>query len=255
MGYGESISMKGWIKLHRSLLEWEWYDDTNTVRLFLHLLLKANHKDKKYKGQLIQRGQLVTGRSLLSEQTGLSEQQIRTCLNKLKSTNEITIKSTSKGTLVTLANYGLYQDGGSEPTSTSTSNQTNEQPATNQQSTTNKNVKNENKQDTCTSIDARDPVPYQKIVDQYNGVLVELPAVAILNASRKQLIKSRWNQKEEFQSVEFWGQFFNYVSQSDFLMGRAEPRPGSSKPWQATFDWIMKQANFVKIYEGNYENQ
>jgi hypothetical protein len=137
--------MNGWIKLHRKFLEWEWYDDTNSVRVFLHLLIKANHKDKNYRGTLIKRGQLVTGRTLLSEQTGLSEQQIRTVLNKLKSTGELTIKSTSKGSLVTLVNYGLYQGDDTQSTSATTSKLTNEQPASNQQSTTNKNVKNEKK--------------------------------------------------------------------------------------------------------------
>ena len=39
---------KGWIKLHRQFLEWEWYDEPNCTRVFLHCLLKANHKDKRY---------------------------------------------------------------------------------------------------------------------------------------------------------------------------------------------------------------
>ena len=134
--------MSGWIKLHRSLLDWEWYDDINVSRLFLHLMLKANHKDRKYKGTLIKRGQLLTGRELLSNETGLSQQQIRTCLTKLKSTSDITIESTSKGTLLTVDNYDVYQGADSESTSKTTSNLTNEQPAINQQSTTNKNVKN-----------------------------------------------------------------------------------------------------------------
>ena len=40
--------MEGWVKLHRKFLEWEWYDKSETVHLFLHCLLKANHKDKSY---------------------------------------------------------------------------------------------------------------------------------------------------------------------------------------------------------------
>jgi len=134
----------GWIKLHRQLLEWEWYSDINVTRLFLHLMLKANHKDKKYRGIVIQRGQLLTGRELLSSETGLSEQQIRTCLTKLKSTSDITIKSTSKGTLLTVDNYGIYQGCDDVSTSKSTSTLTNEQPTDNQRVTTNKNVKNDN---------------------------------------------------------------------------------------------------------------
>lgn len=130
--------MSGWIKIHRSILEWEWYEDTNTFRLFMHLILKANHKDRNYKGKLIKRGSLVTGRELLSVETGLSIQQIRTCLERLKSTNEITIKSSSKGTEIQVVKYNEYQ--------LITNDVTNKQPTSNQQVTTNKNVKNEKKE-------------------------------------------------------------------------------------------------------------
>ena len=130
-------SSNGWVKIHRQFLEWEWYDDANTKIMFLHLLLKANHKDKKYRGQLVKRGSLLTGRELLSKETGLSEMQVRTSLNKLKSTNEITIKSSNKGTEIQIVKYNDYQ--------VVTNEVTNEQPASNQQVTTNKNVKKEKK--------------------------------------------------------------------------------------------------------------
>ena len=89
----------GWIKIHRNMLDWEWYLDSNIVRLFIHLLLKANWEDKKWCGILIKRGSFVTSHGSLSEETKLSIQQIRTCLSKLKLTDEILIKSTNKHTL------------------------------------------------------------------------------------------------------------------------------------------------------------
>lgn len=101
--------MEGWIKIHRKIINWEWYDDINTKVLFLHLLLTANHQNKKWRGQIIKRGQKITSLSHLSKETGLSLQQIRTSLNKLKSTNEITIKSTSKYTLISIEKYSDYQ--------------------------------------------------------------------------------------------------------------------------------------------------
>lgn len=127
--------MSGWIKIHRKITEWEWYDDANTFRLFMHLILKANHKNKKYRGQLVKTGSLLTGRELLSQETGLSIQQIRTCLNRLKSTNQITIDSTRQGTIIQVINYDKYQ--------VSTNESTNDQPTINQQVTTNKNDKKE----------------------------------------------------------------------------------------------------------------
>jgi len=83
----------GFIKIYRLFLEWEWYDDINTSRLFLHLLLKANFKDKKWHGIDVKRGEILTGRKELSKQTGLSEQQVRSSLNKLKSTSGLTFIS------------------------------------------------------------------------------------------------------------------------------------------------------------------
>jgi len=140
------INMSGWIKIHRSILDWEWYEDTNTFRLFIHLILKANHKDKNYKGKLIKRGCLVTGRDLLSVETGLSVRQIRTCLERLKSTNEIAIKTGSKGTEIQIVKYEEYQ--------LATSETTNKRPTNDQQTTTNKNVKKEkNEKNTIPTLE------------------------------------------------------------------------------------------------------
>lgn len=104
------MSKKGFIVLHRSLLDWEWYSDKNTKILFLHLLLTANFEDKKWRGVDIKRGQVISGRIELAKSTGLTEREIRTSLSKLKTTNELTIKATSKFSIFTLTNYGLYQD-------------------------------------------------------------------------------------------------------------------------------------------------
>lgn len=125
--------MQGWIKLHRQLLEWEWYGDLNTFRLFTHLLLMANHKDKKYKGLLLKAGTVITGRELLAKQTGLTVQQVRTSIDRLISTNEITNKTSPQGTIIQIVKYIDYQ--------VLTNEVTIKQPTSNQQVTTNKNVK------------------------------------------------------------------------------------------------------------------
>ena len=119
--------IQGWIKIHRQLLEWEWYDDINVTRLFLHILLKANHKSKNYKGELIQIGEHLTSREILANETGLTIRQVRTALTKLKTTNEVTIKSSSQGTKIQVVNYEKYQ--------VTTSEVTTKRPATDQQAT------------------------------------------------------------------------------------------------------------------------
>jgi len=126
--------MSGWIKIHRQIVDWEWFSDTNTFRVFLQLLLKANHKEKKYRGMDLKIGTIITSRDILAMETGLSVRQVRTALDKLKSTNEVTIKTSSQGTIIEVVNYAKYQ--------LTTSETTNERPTNDQQTTTNKNVKN-----------------------------------------------------------------------------------------------------------------
>jgi len=127
----------GWIKIHRKLLDWEWYDEPNTLRLFLHLLLKANHKNKSYRGTVIKEGQVMTGYDKLAKELSLSTQKIRTAINKLKLTNEITSVSTSQGTIIQIVKYKEYQ--------VVTSKLTDEKQTDNKRITTNKNVKKEKK--------------------------------------------------------------------------------------------------------------
>jgi DNA-binding transcriptional regulator YhcF (GntR family) len=130
-------------------MEWGWYKDPNTKAVFLHLLLTANFKEGEYKGVPLKPGQTIIGRKALAEQLGISEQCVRTALNRLKSTNEITIKSTNKFSVVTVENWAMYQSDESESTNESTNTLTNNQPTTNQQLTNNqphlKNDKKDNK--------------------------------------------------------------------------------------------------------------
>jgi hypothetical protein len=100
----------GFIKIDKRILEWGWYSDINTKSVFLHLLLKANWKDQKFQNLLVKRGQLVTSVKSLSKDLDLTEKQIRLCLKKLISTNEISTKGTNKFTLINIENYCLYQD-------------------------------------------------------------------------------------------------------------------------------------------------
>jgi len=139
---------KGFISLHRRFLEWEWYSDNSTKILFIHLLIKANYADKKWRGKVIKRGSFLTGRVKLSTETGLTEQQVRTSLRKLKSTNEITIETTSVNSLISITNYDKFQKGNQQNNQRVTSQITNEQPTSNQRvTTTNKdnNINNINK--------------------------------------------------------------------------------------------------------------
>ena len=111
---------EGWIKLNRKFLEWEWFEDPAMVKLFLFLLLKANYKDKRWKGIEVKRGQLVTTLRDMVKQAGISMQKLRTCLAKLQETQEINTQTTHQFTIITVCKYDSYQsqedDGNTQST-------------------------------------------------------------------------------------------------------------------------------------------
>lgn len=98
-----------YIKLNRKMLDWEWYTNINTCRLFIHMLLKANWKDAKFQGTTVPRGSFISSVCKLAEETALTEREIRTAISHLKLTGEVTSKSTNKYTVFTVINYNFYQ--------------------------------------------------------------------------------------------------------------------------------------------------
>ena len=98
-----------YIKLSRKILEWEWWDDINTCRLFIYCLLKANWKDGRFKGMVIPKGSFVSSIPKMSDETSLTIREIRTAISHLKSTGEVTCKSYAKYTVFTVKNYCEYQ--------------------------------------------------------------------------------------------------------------------------------------------------
>jgi len=67
---------QGWISIHRKIQEKGWYKDSHYVHLWLHIIMKCNHKGKEFlwNGEIkkIERGQFITGRKALAEETGIN---------------------------------------------------------------------------------------------------------------------------------------------------------------------------------------
>lgn len=100
----------GYIKLFRKIQDWGWYDDPNTLALWVHLLVDANWKgNAEWHGEPIERGALITSVAKISADTGLSDRQVRTALSHLVSTGEIIMKTTNKWTKITICKYDTYQ--------------------------------------------------------------------------------------------------------------------------------------------------
>lgn len=123
------MTSNGYIKLHRKLLDWGWYKDPNTLRVFLHLLLTANFTESEYMGVKIYPGQTVIGRKALAETLGLTERQVRTSLTRLKTTNELTIKTTNRFSVVTIVGWEKYQLDDGQTTNKKTNKRSIKRPA------------------------------------------------------------------------------------------------------------------------------
>ena len=128
----------GYIKLFRQIVDWEWYDDIPTCRLFIHLLLKANYAEKSWHGQTIERGSCITSYATLASETKLSPEQIKRALKNLTKTGEIKRITTNKNTVICVVKYADFQGLGFEDNEQTTSKeQTN-----NKQTTTTKELQN-----------------------------------------------------------------------------------------------------------------
>ena len=155
MGSG---SDRTYIKLFRKMLDWGWYGDTNTFRVFMHILLTANYTPKEYKGQIIGAGECVFGRKSWAKILGLSEQQIRTAISHLQSTNEITTRATNQFTVIHVVKWEFWQIENGLPTNEATNEIFENQPTSNQRVTTpkeSKKVRNKRNNHISTTTDEK----------------------------------------------------------------------------------------------------
>ena len=98
-------------------------------------------------------------------------------------------------------------------------------------------------------------VPFAQIVEIYNAKLGnDLGICRKLSETRKSVLRQRWKDVGEIvessdpkEILSGFGCYYDKIARSSFLMGRATN-------FKATFDWIHKSENFIKTYEGNYEN-
>ena len=184
-------SHQGWIKLHRAVLDWQWFGDPNTTHVFMYCLLKANHKDNMHRDTLVKRGTFLTGRDLISRETGCSVREVRTALKRLESANVLTSKTSCQGTVIEVLNYDRYQQIDQQ----NDQQATNERPTNDQQATSNKNDKKE-KNDKNTLSD--DVPPPANGVDDLFGEVDTPPAKPARKQAKKQAKQFVPPSREEF---------------------------------------------------------
>ena len=275
----EALITGGYILLSRKIIESEIFKKPPLyLKVWIYLLSAAQHS--QYKN--LNRGQLFTSipeiQEACSHYIGFRKQipskdKIFNILQWLRrvcehgcehddehdtNTTMITTTRATQGILVNVERYSFYQDpqnykyndecDNEEATNTTTKKLRTQRDPDNinknveecQEEKNDNNVKNERK----TII--APIVPYQEIMDSFNDICVSLPKLQLLTETRKTTIKTRY--KELHFSVDEFKSFFRTVEESDFLTGR-------KMDFKASFDWITKSANFVKIREGNYVNK
>ena len=201
--------------MYRSMLDWEWYDDTAAVRLMLHLILTANWETRSWHGQDIAPGQLVTSMDKLAETLGTSRSAIRRTLDKLKLSGEVTIQTNNHWTTVTLANWAEYQDMQSTTDRPNDRQTTDKRPTTDRPAATTKEVKKER------SKEERGVPPPRMNFDQFaEACRIAYKAAPTLSASEGKAFfdywteghttgKGRWQLEKVFdiqRRMATWGQ-------------------------------------------------
>lgn len=157
---------QGWIKLHRKLLENPVAcKDADHLAIWIYLLLNATHRDMDaiFQGKRItlSPGQLITGRKSISQQLGVSESKTKRVLLALESDHQIDRQRSNKNSLISILNWDKYQEGGRQ----NGRQMTNKWTASDQQVTTNKNVKNV--RNSCCCLRAREDI--SKCFEEYFG--------------------------------------------------------------------------------------
>lgn len=239
---------EGWVVFHRKITEWEWFKFPNAFLVFGYLILKANHSEGKWHGNIIGRGQLITGRKKIATDCSISEQCVRSILCKLESTNEITIKATNKFSLITICNYDIYQMQSTNKITngTTTINQqlTNNQPTTNQQLTTNNN----------NNTDKNEDNDKNNLKEENMGA--EAPPS---RKGKKSFIKPTLEEVSQYcneaQLIIPPEEFYDEMESTGWLLKR-----GAVKDWKATIrNWNRNRVKWAKegksALRGQYLNK
>ena len=240
----EENKSQGFIKLYRSFKRWEWYDDANTIRVFLHCLLKANHESTKWRGQIIEVGSFVTSYGILANELKLTIQKIRTSLNKLNLTNEITIKTTNHYSIISINNWNEYQSKQQAEQQPNNNQETNEQQSNNNQITTNnndkniKNDKNEKKNFVAKSF-------FQKLFTEDDEIkkYISLKDLFIEFLEYKSAIKKQFKTGNSVRNA-----FLDFVrlSRNDEKYARALIDNTIARGWQSIYDLSKEQKSALE---------
>jgi len=245
----------GWICLHRKLLDKPvWFLSTPAHKtILITMLLMTNHEEKEWewKGKqfAVNPGQFVTSLESIRKECGkgVSIQQIRRALDRFQKLDFCTNKSTKMGRVITILNWRQYQQ--KEECNRQRNRQSTDKAPTPNNNVTMKQTNLSTLTGTRKVDQTLPPCPQNKIIEIYNDTLPELPRCKTLSESYRKMLRTRWREDGERQSLEWWQNFFETkIKASSFLMGK-------KTEFTADLTWIVRPKNFTKIINGNYEDK
>lgn len=229
----------GWIKMYRQFTEWEWYKDIPVRILFEHCLFKANREEKKWQGTVIKQGSFITSYENLAFETGLSVRQVRTALNKLKSTGELTHKTTSRYSIITVNNWEKYQASDTQNDNQMTSKrQTNDK-----QATTTKEIEEIKKEKNIISLCEKKLDPFINpiktfFLEECQRILKKVPRLSSYECNRLVELAADNSDIRELIPV---------------AIGKLKGIKFNDINFKPSVNWLLKGNNFERVINGEFD--
>ena len=236
--------MEGWLKLHRSIADhWIYsFKEPDKALAWIDLLIMARHTSGTImlKGRALElkRGQVGMSQLAMQKRWGWSQNKVKRFLELLKKHSMCDYETNDLTTVITICNFDSFQ---SRERADERPNERADERATNDQS--NDDIRMEE----LKKGKKQDLTPYQAIVDSYHDRLPMLPAVHKLTVTRKRHIKQRYDEQiEKGKDVTYFDRFFEHTAcQSEWLLTRGF----------CNLEWLMKEANHIKVIEGAYPRE
>ncbi len=246
--------MTGWVKLHRKMLEWEWFKSVNTCHVFQYLLMTANREPSTYRGYAIPEGGRVHSVASIAANSGLSVMAVRGALRNLSSSNDVTIKTTTKFSIITITNWVEYQ--GEQQTKHQTKEQTEQQ--SKQQHLKKREERSKKEEDSESTVvdsivaSAPDEVReaydfYCQSVEGYNESkaidALPLPKPTKLTDKRRRELK---RALKDLPTGRTFAEVVAKAGKCPQLMGE------NDRGWVINLDFLLRKGKFLEILEGRY---
>lgn len=259
------------------------------MQAWIDLLLVANYRDSVIyvRGNKVdvKRGQIAKSQDFFATRWKWSRGKVIRFLDELQKCGQIVQQKSNVITLISVVNYEYYQQDGTtdEPQTDSrqynkrTTDSTTDEPQIVQPNERRiKKNKEDNKETSLTrgkenaaavaaptsasdeaeapkpiKAEKRENLPFKEIKELWNAVCVGYPKLHSLSESRKNKMRNRVAEMGGAEkALLLLREIFTKMQVSNFLRG------DNKRGWKASFDWLFENdKNWVKVYEGNYDNR